>query len=55
MKIINYKKTKSNIYEITLDDKSKILLYDNIILKYELLLKKEIDLKTLNKLVDENK
>ena len=55
MKIINYKKTKSNVYEITLDDKTKYSLYDEIILKNELLLKKEIDLKTLNKLLDENK
>lgn len=55
MKIINYKKTKLNIYEITLDDKSKYSLYDEIILKYNLLLKKEIDLNTLNKMLDDNK
>ena len=55
MKIINYKKTKLNIYEITLDDKTKYSLYDEVILNNNLLLKKEIDLKTLNKLLDENK
>lgn len=43
MKIESYKKTKSNIYEITLSNKDKICLYDNVILKYDLLLKKEIE------------
>ena len=55
MKIISYKKTKSNLYEITLDNKDKIKLYDEIILKYNLLLTKEIDLNLLNKMIDENK
>ncbi len=55
MKIISYKKIKSNLYEITLDNKDKIKLYDEIILKSNLLLTKEIDLKQLNKLIDENK
>ncbi len=55
MKIINYKKTKLNIYEITLDDHTKYTLYDEVILKNNLLLKKEIDLNLLNKLLDENK
>ncbi len=55
MKITNYKKTKSNVYEITLDNKDKIKLYDEIILKYNLLLIKEVDLKLLNQMIDENK
>lgn len=55
MKIISYKKTKSNLYEITLDNKDKIKLYDEIILKYNLLLIKDIDLSLLNKMINENK
>ena len=54
MKIINYKKIKNNLYEITLEDQEKIKLYDEIILKSGLLLKKEIDSKTLNKLISDN-
>ena len=55
MKIVNYKKTKSNVYEITLDNNDKINLYDEIILKYNLLLKKEINLSLLNEMINENK
>lgn len=43
MKIVCYKKKKNNLYEITLSNNEKISLYDDVILKYELLLKKEID------------
>lgn len=43
MKISKYKKLKSNKYEVTLEDESKITLYEDVILKEELLLKKEID------------
>ena len=55
MKIISYKKKKNNIYEVTLSNKDKINLYDDVILKYELLLKKEIDDKLLSKVVEDNK
>ena len=43
MKIISYKKIKQNKYEVTLSNNESVLLYDDIILKYELLTKKEID------------
>lgn len=43
MKIIKYEKKGGNKYQLTLSDNSKILLYEDIILKEELLLKKEID------------
>lgn len=42
MKIICYKKKSSNIYEVTLSNNEKISLYDDVILKYELLVKKEV-------------
>ena len=54
MKIESYKKKKSNIYEITFDNKDKISLFDDVILKYELLLKKEIDNKELENIINDN-
>ena len=54
MKIKSYKKKKSNIYEITLSNNEKISLYDDVILKYELLLKKELDNKLLEQIIKYN-
>lgn len=54
MRIINYKKKTSNLYEIALSDKKVISLYDDVILKYELLLKKEINEKELNEIIEYN-
>jgi len=54
MKIKSYKKKKINIYEITLSNNEKIDLYDDVILKYELLLKKEIDDKLLKEIISFN-
>ena len=42
MKIIKYKKTTNGKYKILLDDGRELLLYEDAILKFELLLKKEI-------------
>ena len=53
MKIEKYVKRKSDCYEIVLEDGNKILLHEDLILKYELLLKKEIDLDQINKLLSE--
>lgn len=53
MKVLKYKKIK-NKYRVYFDNDIKIDLNDNIILKYELLLKKEIDSKTFDKLVLDN-
>ena len=53
MKVLKYKKVK-NKYRVYFDNDIKIDLYDDIILKYELLLKKEIDSKTFDKLVLDN-
>ena len=43
MRIIKYKKLKSNKYDVFLDNNEKITLYEEVILKEDLLLKKEID------------
>ncbi len=43
MKIIKYNKINGNKYEVYLENNEKIKLYEDVILKEELLLKKEID------------
>ena len=42
MKIIKYKKLKSEKYKVYLDNEEEIELYEDTILKYDLLIKKEI-------------
>ena len=53
MKIIKYKKLKNDIYEIILENNEKIKLYEDIILKENLLWKKEID--NIDELLSKNK
>lgn len=53
VKILKYQKTSKNIYKVYIDDKS-YLLYDDLIIKYELLLKKEISSKQLKSILQEN-
>lgn len=43
MKILKYKKTSNNRYEVTFDDERVLILYEETILKFNLLIKKEID------------
>ncbi len=47
MKIVKYKKGRNGKYCITLDNNSEIILYEEVILKYNLLIKKQIDEKEL--------
>lgn len=55
MKIKSYKKLKNNCYQITFEgNREDIVLYDDIILKYNLLLKKEISEKELTIMAKEN-
>ena len=42
MKIEKFKKKKNNIYEIILSDNTSLSFYDDTILKYNLLLTKDI-------------
>ena len=55
MKVICYKKKQNNLYEITLSNNEVYSLYDDVILKYELLLKKEITPLELQEILEENK
>jgi len=51
MRIIKYRKLKSNKYEVYLENDEKLILYEDVILKEELLLKKEInDINTILKI-----
>jgi len=43
MKILKYKKLKTNTYKLVLDNKEELVLYDDTIIKYDLLRKKEIN------------
>lgn len=54
MKIINFKKKKLNTYELTLSNNESVILYDDIILKYNLLITKELDTKLLNTIKEDN-
>ncbi len=54
MEIIKYKKANTNEYIIT-TSKGDYKLYDDIIIKANLLLKKEISNKELEKIIEENK
>ena len=42
MKIIKYKKATKGRYKVLLDDNRELLLYEDVILKYDLLIKKEL-------------
>ena len=52
MKIKKYIKQGLNKYKVVLEDNTSIVLYEDIILKYELLLKKEIS--NLDTILKEN-
>ena len=47
MKIIKYRKGAKGLYKVELDDSRVLSLYEEVILKFELLLKKEIDSKDI--------
>ena len=55
MKILKYKKTTKGRYKITFDEADEITLYEDVIINNNLLLKNDIDLKLLEKVIDENK
>ncbi|MBQ6539178.1 MAG: RecX family transcriptional regulator [Bacilli bacterium] len=54
MNIIKYKKLRDNRYKVILDNNIELTLYEDIILKYELLIKKSIDDKLLKKIKKDN-
>lgn len=53
MEITKFKKLKNSQYEVVIDN-TPYKLYDDIILKYNLLTNKSIDLKLLNQILDDN-
>ena len=55
MKIIKFIKGKNSMYILELDNGFRIKVHEDLILKYELLLKKEVDDTTLEKINEENK
>ncbi len=54
MNIVKYKKINSSEYRLILDNGQTIDLYEDTILKYDLLLKKQIDEQILNQLIKYN-
>ncbi len=54
MKIKSYKKLNGNKYKIMIENHEDIILYDDIILKYNLLLIKNVNEKDLDKYLKEN-
>lgn len=55
MKIEHCRKVNNSMYELILSDGRKLNLYDDVILKYELLLKRDIDDTLLEAVMNENK
>ena len=54
MQILKYTKKGSNQYELTLKDNTKLTLYTDLILKYDLLIKKKIDSNILEVITSDN-
>ena len=54
MKIEKFKKLKSGMYELQLENYDKLFTYEEVILEYELLLKKEITNSLMNKIIEKN-
>lgn len=55
MKIAKFKKMSKGRYKITLDKEGEFILYEEVIFKHELLLKKDISLEKLDKILEDNK
>lgn len=54
MKINKYKKVGKNKYKVYFDN-NEIILFEDVILKYDLLLLKDVSLELLDKIISENK
>ena len=54
MKIQKFVKLKSNKYSIEIEDGDRIKLYDDVIVKYNLLVNKEMDLETFDEIIEYN-
>jgi len=54
LNIVKYKKTSNGKYKVELDDGNFLLLYEDVILKYQLLLTKKIDTNMLDDINTDN-
>lgn len=54
MEIVKFKKIKTNIYEVSLNNDTKVNLYDDVIVKYNLLVNKKLDDKILSEICEYN-
>lgn len=54
MKIEKFSKVKNGMYILVLEDGNKIKIHEDLILKYELLLSKQVDKNLLNQINEEN-
>lgn len=54
MKIEKFKKDKSNLYKVYFDDGAEVSLYDDVIIKYNLLVNKEMDKNKFDEIVKYN-
>ena len=54
MEVVKYKKSGINCYDVYLDNNTNYKLYEDIILKYDLLIEKKIDEKKLKDILNEN-
>ena len=55
MKILKYEKKKNSMYQVFFDNDYDVDLHEEIILKYNLLIKKETTQQELDKMIEENK
>ncbi len=54
MKIVKFKKDRTSKYKIYLDDDNILLLYDDVIIKYNLLVKKDLSSELLKEIIKYN-
>lgn len=54
MKIVKFKKVTNGMYQIFFDNYDTTLIHEDVILKYDLLIKKEIDEKKLKMVINDN-
>ena len=54
MKIVKYRKSSKGLYKVELEDGRLLSLYEDVILKYELLLKREVYFDDLKKIEKDN-
>lgn len=55
MKVDKFKKMSKGRYKITLSDLNEFILYEEVIFKHELLLKKDINAERLDEILEDNK